>query len=124
MPVGNRTNRSAIGKSAARPLRTKTANSKTRTLRRVSAARTFTFRLQAPEARDVAVAGSFNNWALRSMRRSKNGLWSATLRIAAGIHEYKFLADHQWLEDPENPRKAPDNHGGYNSVCEVPDHPD
>jgi 1,4-alpha-glucan branching enzyme len=80
-----------------------------------------TFRFDAPGATDVAIAGSFNNWTLRALKRRKDGIWSVTLRLAPGSYEYKFLIDDRWVEDPENPRKAPDPHGGYNSVCVVTD---
>ena len=39
-----------------------------------------------------------------------------------GQHAYKFLLDGQrWLDDPNNPRKAPDGVGGLNSALVVPE---
>jgi glycosidase len=32
---------------------------------------------------------------------------------------YKFVADGQWMADPENPRKSPDGYGAFNSVLRV-----
>ncbi len=77
------------------------------------------FTLDAPLGRDVAIAGSFNNWEPQAMTRGPDGLWRATIQMVHGTYEYKFLVDAEWREDPNNGRKTPNESGGYNSVCDV-----
>ena len=38
-----------------------------------------------------------------------------------GNHEYKFLVDGQWREDPSNERLCPNCFGTYNSVINLSD---
>ncbi len=79
--------------------------------------KTLTFKIHAPDARNVDIAGSFNNWELKPMKRGKDGTWKATFRPQPGTYEYKFLVDHRWMEDPAHHDKVSDGHGGFNSVC-------
>ena len=60
------------------------------------------FEFPAPEAQEVCLAGDFNGWDPRTnpMKRARNGLWKATLSLAPGRYEYRFLADGQWENDP------------------------
>jgi 1,4-alpha-glucan branching enzyme len=81
--------------------------------------KTVTFRLHAPDAEKVDIAGSFSNWTLRQMKKRKDGTWTTSLRPAPGLHEYKFLVDHEWVEDPNNPDKVENEYGSCNSVCRV-----
>ena len=96
-------------------------NATTQKIQRTSsstpARKTVTFKLHAPDAQIVDIAGSFNNWTLKPMKRGKNGTWTATFRPLPGIYEYKFLIDHRWVEDPGHHDKTSDGHGGFNSVC-------
>ncbi|MEW5702333.1 MAG: glycogen-binding domain-containing protein [Candidatus Zixiibacteriota bacterium] len=78
-----------------------------------------TFRLSAPDATDVTIGGSFSNWALRPLKRRRDGIWSVTIRLAPGTYDYKFLVDDQWVTDPENPHTVPDPFGGQNSLRTV-----
>jgi len=79
------------------------------------------FSLDAPEAKNVFVAGTFNNWVTDKdrMRKDAQGTWRIKLSIPAGKHEYKFVVDGQWKDDPANPNKTSDPYGGSNSVIEV-----
>src|SRR5690348_4893660 len=57
----------------------------------VSADRTVTFRLRAPNAHDVAVTGLP---APLPMTKDESGVWSATTAVMKpGIYEYRFLVD-------------------------------
>jgi 1,4-alpha-glucan branching enzyme len=78
-----------------------------------------TFVLDAPAGSDVAIAGSFNNWQPQTMTKGQDGLWRINLHLVPGTYLYKFRIDAEWREDPSNPRKSPNEHGGYNSVCDV-----
>lgn len=80
------------------------------------------FDLSAPDAREVAVAGSFNAWRPESMRmvRGADGVWSVTVPLAIGEHRYQFVVDGQrWVPDPRAQGLADDGFGGRNSVIVV-----
>lgn len=100
---------SAKKKAAPKPAASKTS----------AARKSLTFKIHAPDAKSVDVAGSFNNWILKPMKRGKDGTWKATFRPLPGIYEYKFLVDHLWMEDPAHQDKVSDGHGGFNSVCRL-----
>ena len=73
----------------------------------------------APAARSVAIAGSFNRWDPARHPLSgpdRTGRWTATLRLPPGRYEYLFVIDgSEWVLDPEAP--AVDNGlGGRNSI--------
>jgi hypothetical protein len=63
------------------------------------------FTHSAPHAREVLLAGSFNDWNGRAnpMALEEGGMWSAVVPLPAGAHEYKFVVDGNWVADPENP---------------------
>lgn len=66
-------------------------------------ARTFTtIACLAPEATEVLVAGTFNNWdrAATHLKRKKNGRWSIRLGLSPGRYEYKFIVDGNWCCAP------------------------
>lgn len=72
------------------------------------------------QAHSVSLAGEFNDWDSSRTRLVKDahGLWRTELAAPpAGLYHYKFVINGEWwLEDPNNGLKAPDNHGGLNSV--------
>jgi 1,4-alpha-glucan branching enzyme len=75
------------------------------------------FKIEAPDARSVAVAGNFNNWQPRQMPLNKNGVaWHATVSLPRGRYEYRFVVDGQWLSDPAAKESAPNPFGSQNSV--------
>ena len=78
-----------------------------------------TFVLDAPSGFDVSIAGSFNKWEPKGMTKGEDGLFRITMKLAPGTYQYKFLIDTEWREDPQNPRKVPNEYGGYNSICDV-----
>ena len=80
-----------------------------------------TLELDLPGAGQVFVAGQFNEWSQSKtpLEKGADGVWRVTLKLKPGTYEYKFYADGQWLEDPENPNKVPDPYGGNNSVLTV-----
>ncbi|GAB4316676.1 MAG: hypothetical protein Kow0074_04770 [Candidatus Zixiibacteriota bacterium] len=74
------------------------------------------FTIFAPHARSVDVAGSFNGWELKPLKKGKDGTWKVNVRPKPGRYEYKFLVDHQWITDPANPESNIDPNGNVNSV--------
>jgi 5'-AMP-activated protein kinase regulatory beta subunit len=71
------------------------------------------------EAGKAHLAGDFNGWEPRPMRRGKKGDFAAIVEVPAGTHEYKFIVDGQWLADPDNGAWAPNPLGTMNSVVVV-----
>ena len=75
--------------------------------------------LHAPDAHRVAVAGSFNQWnaaATPLLRSGTAGVWTATLTLPAGQHQYAFVVDgSRWVPDPAAPG-VDDGFGRRNSV--------
>lgn len=79
-----------------------------------------TFSLHSPEAKEVYLMGSFNNWNQKKhpMHQKDNGRWEKTVIIPSGMHEYKFLVDGQWKEDPKNCLSCQNCFGTKNSVLD------
>lgn len=80
------------------------------------------FELVAPEARSVAVAGSFNGWSTDAlpMVRGAAGIWSITVPLPIGEHRYEFVVDQtRWVADPTAHSQVDDGFGGRNSVIVV-----
>jgi len=80
---------------------------------------TVRFVLVAPEAREVSLAGTFNQWdahATPLVRTGPTGVWTATLTLPAGQHQYAFVVDGvRWVPDPGAPA-VDDGFGRRNSV--------
>jgi 1,4-alpha-glucan branching enzyme len=77
--------------------------------------------LANPAAKQVYVAGSFNNWQPEQtpLAPAGDGHWKGDLKVQPGRHEYLFVVDGQWLPDP-NARESVENpFGGRNSVLTV-----
>jgi hypothetical protein len=58
------------------------------------------FTYYAPEAKEVYLAGVFNDWDICSlpMKRDKNGIWKTEIRLSPNRYEYKLFADGHWVE--------------------------
>ena len=61
----------------------------------------FTCRSEAADA--VFLAGTFNDWnpTETPMVRDEDGHWTASLNLAPGRYEYKFVVDGDWYCEPE-----------------------
>lgn len=72
-------------------------------------------------AREVFLAGSFNDWDPGALALSEvaTGEWAVEVRLAPGEYEYLFVADGRWIADPNNPETRPNPYGGRNSVVHV-----
>ena len=80
-----------------------------------------TFKLNGyTNAKKVILAGSFNNWNENDLQMEKttNG-WEADLYLANGTHRYRFIVDRNWMADPANPNRFPNEFGDYNSVITI-----
>ena len=80
------------------------------------------FRVHAPRANRVCVAGSFNQWCPNMLQLEgpdRDGYWHASMALPPGAHLYKVLVDENWMLDPENPLRQSDEMGNVNSIIEI-----
>jgi 1,4-alpha-glucan branching enzyme len=85
------------------------------------AKRRVTFKLDRPEAKEVSVAGGFNEWkpGAHKMKKGADGLWRKAVILPAGRYEYKFVVDGEWVNDPANDQLLPNIFGSSNNVLDV-----
>lgn len=65
--------------------------------------RNVTLSCRAPDAKEVYVAGTFNEWNPRETQLSLHmpeGDWRVVFSATPGHHEYKFVVDGQWCCEP------------------------
>ncbi len=64
----------------------------------------YTFRLNGYQhAREVYIAGDFNNWSPGTYPMTRSGdSWTINLHLSNGKHLYKFIVDGEWILDPGN----------------------
>ncbi len=92
-----------------------------------------TFKFQPPESMkvdSVSLRGDFNNWGETPMEKGDNGVWSVTVDLTPGEHQYKFYINGAWPQDmstwldggpvdPEADGYVDDANGGLNAVRNV-----
>jgi hypothetical protein len=80
------------------------------------------FRLEAPQARQVALAGTFTGWQPSlTLKESEPGVWTALVPLQPGVHDYVFVVDgSRWMPDPHAPQQVDDSFGGTNSRISLP----
>jgi 1,4-alpha-glucan branching enzyme len=65
------------------------------------------FNFHAPDAKSVAIAGSFNQWDQKLNHLAgpdKKGVWTITVPLPPGRIEYRFVInDSEWVLDPAAP---------------------
>ena len=88
---------------------------------RMSSTKDAAFRLCAPQAKKVSVAGSFNNWSAGKLTAKKDskGNWMAATKLRPGRYEYKFVVDGAWVNDPCCITCVPNNLGSHNCVIDI-----
>jgi AMP-activated protein kinase-like protein len=113
-PVGAPSQRSAYGAApaqvaAAKPEPIKTAGPRPGHI---------SLELVRPGAKQVYVAGSFNEWKpdKTPLAPSGNGRWVGDLTVRPGRYEYLFVVDGQWIPDPNAKESVANPFGGKNSV--------
>lgn len=81
------------------------------------------FELEFPQAESVALAGSFNDWndsTTLFTRSDGSGIWSVTVPLPPGEHEYLFVVDgERWIPDPRAHAAVDDGFGNINSMIVV-----
>ena len=78
------------------------------------------FKLFAPKAKKVSVAGTFNNWDIKSdsAKKDAKGSWAVKLELKPGRYEYKFFVDGNWVNDT-NSLVTYNNFGTQNNIVEI-----
>lgn len=79
------------------------------------------FKIEAKSAKEVYIAGDFNNWNTSShkLKKDKKGIWSIKISLPKGKYEYKFIVDGNWLPDPNCKNAVKNPFGSFNSLIEV-----
>lgn len=86
-----------------------------------STTRPVIFRLFAPLAKSVYLAGTFNDWNPHNyqLKTAAHGEWSLQLQLRPGRYEYRFLVDGRWQPDPLAPQRVSYRFAGESSVLVV-----
>lgn len=87
-----------------------------------AATKNVTFTVHADKGKAVYLAGVFNQWSLTAKKmayKARSGIYAATIKLAPGTYEYKFVIDGVWCADPENANSVPNDQGTFNSVITV-----
>ena len=86
------------------------------------ATKSVTFTVHAEKGKAVYLAGEFNKWnptAKKMAYKARQGIYAATIKLAAGSYQYKFVIDGTWCADPENVNAVANDQGTFNSVVTV-----
>jgi enterochelin esterase-like enzyme len=88
----------------------------------INSDRTVTFRIRAPEAREVTVSGEWGGEALK-LTRNDEGVWSGTTQpLQPELYGYAFTIDKVRVADPANPNVKP-MRSPTTSMLEIPGDP-
>ncbi|MCU0651612.1 MAG: glycogen-binding domain-containing protein [Candidatus Omnitrophica bacterium] len=89
---------------------------------KTTSSKSATFKLFAPKAKRVSLAGSFNNWDTKAHAAKKDlkGNWAAKISLKPGRYEYKFFVDGTWINDPScNGGCITNSFGTQNCIVEI-----
>jgi 1,4-alpha-glucan branching enzyme len=83
---------------------------------------TVTVQCSAPNAAQVCIAGSFNDWdpICTPLARNGDGQWRTVLDLPPGRYEYRLIADGVWIDPPEAVEMVENPFGSRNAVLHVP----
>jgi len=78
------------------------------------------FRLEAPDASTVRLAGTFTGWEPDyALHPTGQGVWAILVPLEPGVHDYAFVVDgSHWVADPAAPW-VEDGFGGVNSRLSI-----
>lgn len=79
------------------------------------------FKLYAPQAKRVSLAGNFNKWDTKALSAKKDsrGSWTVKVNLRPGKYEYKFFVDGNWINDPSCAACIVNTFGTQNCVREI-----
>jgi len=74
-----------------------------------------------PNAKQVYLTGDFNRWSPNGKRMSKyrDGSFRAKVPLKPGEYQYKFIADGNWVPDPEADSQIVNPFGTVNSLVRI-----
>ncbi|MBQ6915018.1 MAG: glycogen-binding domain-containing protein [Kiritimatiellae bacterium] len=101
--------------AAAKPA----AEAKCKVTAKKTAKKTVVFTVHAEKGKTVCLAGDFNNWsptAKKMAYKARAGVYTASVKLAPGTYQYKFVIDGAWCADPENVNAVPNDQGTFNSI--------
>lgn len=80
-----------------------------------------TFKYHVSEANGVFLAGSFNEWDAtgRPMKQDKKGVWKTIVSLEPGTHEYRFIVDGEWQDDPNCEARCANPFGTHNCLVSI-----
>lgn len=114
------TKKASAKKPVAAP--TKKCVAKKCAAKKCAATKSVTFTVHAEKGKSVYLAGEFNKWnptAKKMTFKASSGVYAATIKLAAGSYQYKFVIDGTWCADPENVNAVANDQGTFNSVIVV-----
>ena len=76
------------------------------------------FKLLAPQAASVYLVASFNDWDPQAhpLKKDAQGLWKTSVTLPMGKHEYRFVVDGEWHNDPQCQEHLPNPFGTTNCI--------
>ena len=74
-----------------------------------------------PNARMVCVAGTFNEWNQEAIQMVPMGAgrWWKELMLPPGEHQYRFVVDGVWVDDPAAKEYSDNGVGSRNAIIRV-----
>ena len=117
-------------KSVAKPVSKKTCAKKecstAKAVKKIAvkkpALKSITFTVHADAGQEVKLAGSFTDWETKAKKmtfKKRNGVYSATVKLAPGEYQYKFIIGDKWATDDQNTEFVPNDKGTFNSKLVV-----
>ncbi len=79
------------------------------------------FKYFAPEAKEVCLAGTFNQWRQKELflKKDKTGHWKISLPLGEGRYEYRYLVDGSWTNAQDQLESVPNSFGTWNTVLQI-----
>jgi len=81
-----------------------------------------TFAMESSAAKDIYIAGDFNDWQINDesrLVRGENGFWEKRVSLPHGRYRYKFVVDGEWTVDSKNQAREINPFGSFDSVMEI-----
>ena len=75
------------------------------------------------ESNDIdsaALAGTFTDWQPLPLKPGRSSAFERIVYLPPGRHEYRFIVDGEWREDPLGREFSPNPFGGRNAVLHLP----
>ena len=79
------------------------------------------FKVHAPAAANVSVAGTFNDWepAAIKLGYNSNGVYTTMVLLPLGRYEYKYVVNGEWRNGADGSEQTPNAFGTANNVLHV-----